>query len=136
MSGAKIGKSSILRPGSTVLSANKLTIGSNTVVGPGARIMNFVDVIIGNDVEIGPNIIIQTNEHLIEKYDEPLGKQGGKFSSIEIGDGCYIGGDVTILSGVKIKNNCLIGAKSLVNKDLEISGLYAGCPAKLIKIFT
>tara|TARA_B100001142_G_scaffold272596_2_gene279695 strand:+ start:266 stop:676 length:411 start_codon:yes stop_codon:yes gene_type:complete len=136
MSGAKIGKLSVIRPRSIVLSAKKLTIGSNTIVGPGARIMNFADVIIGNDVEIGPNIILQTNEHVIERYDKPLGKQGGKFSSIEIGDGCYIGGDVTILSGVKIKNNCLIGAKSLVNKDLEIPGLYAGCPAKLIKKFT
>ena len=133
--GAAIGASSIVRPDCLVIAPKRLKVGQNTIIGPRAKIMNFSDVVIGNDVEIGPNVTLQTNEHLILDPSKPLGKQGGIFLPISVGDGCYFGADVTILHGVRITNNCLIGAKSLVNKSIDVSGLYAGCPARLIKKF-
>ena len=135
LSGANISPSAILRPNCIVLYPKKLEVGSDTVIGSGARIMNFAEVFIGRDAEIGPNLVLQTNEHRIDEYDKPLGKQGAEYKPISIGEGCYIGGDVTILSGVNITKNCLIGAKSLVVKDITKPGVYAGCPAKLVKKF-
>lgn len=135
LSGATVGKSTIIRPSCLLISPKRFKIGHNSVVGANAKIMNFSNVIIGNDVEIGPNVTLQTNEHVIVDFLKPLGKQGVKFLDITIGDGCYFGSDVTILHGVRITNNCLIGTKSVVTKDIKIPGLYAGVPAKLIKKF-
>lgn len=58
---------------------------------------------------------------------------GGKIGKITVGDGCWIGTNVTILPGVNIRNGCVIGAGSLVTKDCEPNGLYVGVPAKRIK---
>lgn len=52
---------------------------------------------------------------------------------IEVGDNVYIGMKCTIMPGVKIGNNVVIGACSLVNKDVPDNSVYAGVPAKFIK---
>jgi acetyltransferase-like isoleucine patch superfamily enzyme len=51
---------------------------------------------------------------------------------IEIADNVFIGSDTTILPNVRIGSNVVIGACSLINKDLESNGVYAGIPAKRI----
>lgn len=53
--------------------------------------------------------------------------------AILIGDGCWIGANVTILPGVSIGDGCIIGAGSVVTKDCKSNTLYAGCPAKEIR---
>lgn len=55
-----------------------------------------------------------------------------KFGRIKIEDNCFIGADTTILPGVTIGKNCVIGAKSVVTKSLKPNGVYAGNPAKFI----
>ena len=52
---------------------------------------------------------------------------------VEIGENCWIGARVTILDGVKIGNNSVVGAHSFVNKDVPENVVVAGCPAKIIK---
>lgn len=54
---------------------------------------------------------------------------------IEIMDNVFIGANTTILYGVRIGENCIIGANTLVNKDLEPNGVYAGIPARKICSF-
>ena len=54
---------------------------------------------------------------------------------IEIMDNCFIGANTTILYGVRIGENCIVGAGSLVNKDLQSNSVYAGVPAKRIGSF-
>ena len=127
--GASIGKNSIIRPGALIINPGKLVIGKNTTVGMNTKFMNFASVEIGNDVEIGPNCVFQTNEHVISDVKRPLGKQGKKMSPIVVDDNCYFGADVTLLSGVKVEKNVLVGAKSLVNKNLKKLQFYAGVPA-------
>ena len=127
--GASIGKNSIIRPGALIINPRKLVIGKNTIVGMDSKFMNFASVEIGNDVEIGPNCIFQTNEHVFLDVKRPLGKQGRKMNEIVVDDNCYLGADVTLLSGVKVEKNVLVGAKSLVNNDLKKLQFYAGVPA-------
>ena len=52
---------------------------------------------------------------------------------IIINSNVYIGAGSTILQGVTIENNSVVGAKSLVNKTVKRNSLYAGIPAKKIK---
>ena len=56
-----------------------------------------------------------------------------EYGDIEIGHDVWIGNDVTLLGGIKIGNGSIIGAKSLVNKDVEPYSIVAGIPAKFIK---
>lgn len=52
---------------------------------------------------------------------------------VVVEDGCWLGGNVTVLPGVTIKKGCIVGAGAVVTKDTEPDGLYAGIPAKRIK---
>lgn len=55
------------------------------------------------------------------------------YDAITVGDGCWIGCNVTILPGVTIANGCVIGAGATVVKNTEPNGLYVGIPAKRIR---
>ncbi len=54
---------------------------------------------------------------------------------IEIRENVFVGSDTTILYGVRIGENCIIGSGSLVNKDCEPNSIYAGVPARKVGSF-
>lgn len=60
------------------------------------------------------------------------GKQKFDVGDVEIGDNTYIGGMCIITKGVKIGNNCVIGANSFVNKDIPSYSIAYGTPAKVV----
>jgi maltose O-acetyltransferase len=133
--GASVGSNTVIRARATIVNPRNLVIGENCTIGRNCNLMNFATVCIGNDVEIGPDCVFQTNEHVVETFDKPLGQQGATYQEIKIGDGCYVGANVTFLSGVQISSQIMIGAKSLVNKDLSDKGLYGGVPCRLKKVY-
>ena len=71
-------------------------------------------------------------------FDEEKGyvtdREYGK--PINIGNDCWFGGNVTILPGVTIHDNVVVGAGSVVTHDLESGAIYAGNPAKKIRDIT
>lgn len=89
-------------------------------------------------IEIGNNVHITSGCRVLQhgydwcvlhkKYGEVLGSCG----KVKIGNNVFIGVDTTILKGVSIGDNVIIGAKSLVNKDCLKPGVYAGVPAKYL----
>ena len=119
-------------------------IGNHVFVGP------FVEI--QKNVKIGDNTKIQSHSFICEKVT--IGKKCfishgvifindlikfGKiatnpkfFKKTRIGNSVIIGSNSTILP-VTISNNIVIGAGSIVTKDLKIKGIYAGNPAKLIR---
>ncbi len=66
------------------------------------------------------------------RNDNPKYKHVIKYGKIEIGEYSFIGANSTILPGVKIGDHCVIGACSLVNKDIPSGMVVAGVPAKII----
>lgn len=69
-------------------------------------------------------------EHRFDKHLENLNPN----ADIEIGNHVWIAQGVSILKGAKIPSNCIVGAKSLVNKKFEeVNCIIAGIPAKIIK---
>lgn len=127
------GERSILRDNVQFNHSENITIGSNSIIGPNS-ILNASDTIdIGNDFLGGPELIIYTSEHGIENDGLPFHKQPNKHAPVSIGDNVYIGVRVTILKGIIIGNNIVVGAGSIVTCNLESNAIYAGNPAKLIK---
>ena len=105
-------------------------VGKNFLANYNVTILDVNEVHIGNDVMIGPNTLITTVGHPIS----PKGRRKhlGLTDQVHIGDDVWIGGNVTILPGVTIGNNVVIGAGAVVNKDIPDNSLAVGVPAKVI----
>lgn len=87
--------------------------------------------IIGNNVSIGPNTLIISDTHELGNGKKRAGKV--IFNKIIIEDGCWIGANVTILSGVTVGSGSVIAAGSTVTKNVRPNTLVAGIPAKEIR---
>lgn len=88
---------------------------------------------IGKNSLIGFETAIITSTHNFDRADIPIKDQGMKSSPIEIGDNCWIGARVIILPGNKIGNNSIVGANSVITKDIPDSVIAAGILCKVIK---
>lgn len=87
--------------------------------------------ILGNNIRIGPNTLIISDTHELGNRKQRAGK--GIFKKIIIEDGCWIGANVTILSGVTVGSGSVIAAGSVVTKDVRPNTMVAGIPAKEIR---
>lgn len=108
-----------------------IEIGENFYSNHNLTILDCSNVIFGNNVFIGPNCSFYTAEHPIDFETRNKGLEYAK--PIKIGNNVWLGGSVTILSGVIVGNNVVIGAGSVVTKDIPDNCIVAGVPAKVIK---
>lgn len=90
-------------------------------------------IFLGNHVECSLRVTFLTHDGAtwcfrdLEKYKNVI-----RYGEIVIGDNCFIGANVTILPGVHIGSNSIVGAGSVVTKSLEGDSVYAGVPARKI----
>lgn len=109
-----------------------VSLGDNSGIGINATISGGVTI--GNDVMMGPECLIYTANHGMARRDVPMWKQ--EFSErkpVVIGNDVWIGGRVIILPNVHIGDGAVIGAGSVVTKDVPPYAIVAGNPAKIIK---
>lgn len=118
----------------------KLIIGENCKIGDNVHIAVGEKVIIGKNVLIGSKVLISDLSH--GNYSEgntqcnpevPPDNRPIYTEAITIGDNVWIGDNVCILQGVKVGDGCIIGANSVVNKDIPNYTIAVGSPAKEIK---
>ena len=88
-------------------------------------------VTFGDDCFVGPNVSIYTACHSTEPRERNSRKEWAK--PVSIGNNVWLGGNVTILPGVTIGDNCTIGAGSVVTRDIPSDSVAAGNPARVIK---
>lgn len=109
-----------------------ISLGNNSGIGINAFLGS--NTYIGNNVMMGPECIIYTSNHAFNRTDIPMYKQGfSRPEPVYIDDDVWIGGRVIILSGIKIGKGAVIGAGSVVTKDVPEYAIVAGNPAKVIK---
>jgi acetyltransferase-like isoleucine patch superfamily enzyme len=132
--GATIGKGSrVYTP--LILNNTKyrnLRMGKNCYVSRDVFFDLIDEIILGDKVTISMRCTFVTH---IDVGESPLNtnRYNIKTGKIIIGDGVYIGASSTILCGIKIGENAVVGAGSLVNKDVPAGFLVAGVPARVIK---
>jgi len=120
-----------------ILSPFMVDYGYNIFIGAGSflnhnvYLMDCATIRLGKNVFVGPNCGFYTAIHPFDVVERAAGLETCK--PIVIGDDVWIGGDVTILPGVKIGSGCVIGAKSLVTKDIPDNVLALGNPAQVVK---
>jgi len=111
-----------------VLSSGKLSIGSKSFINSGVMIDASVSVSIGRNCLIGDCVVIQdSNYHEIEQG------AGVKSKPVLIGDNVWIGRNSIILPGIEIGDHSVIGAGSVVTKNIPPRSLAAGNPARIIR---
>jgi acetyltransferase-like isoleucine patch superfamily enzyme len=91
------------------------------------------EISIGNDCMIGPSVLIRAADHRFDKLSELIRCQGHNPGKIIIEDNCWIAGHVTITRNVTIGSGSVIGANSVVTKDIPRNSIAAGNPAKVIR---
>lgn len=119
----------------TGLNAN-ITIGNNCYISANLTLLAGGSIEIGNDVLIASNVLIASENHGINPESTvPYMNQPLICKPVFVGDGCWIGEKVSILSGVRIGKKSIVAANAVVTKDIPDYSLSAGCPAKVIKFF-
>ena len=108
-----------------------IMIGDNFYANFGCVILDCNLVKIGNNVQLGPNVQIYTATHPINIKERISGKEMAY--PITIGDNVWIGGSSIILPGIIIGNNSVIGAGSVVTKNIPNHVVAVGNPCRVIK---
>ena len=106
-----------------------ITIGKRVFINFGCKFQDQGGIFIDDDALIGHNTMIATLNHNFKPSD-----RGSMFSApVKIGKKVWVGSNSTILPGVTIGDNSIIGAGSVVTKDVPPNTIVAGVPAKIIK---
>ena len=108
-----------------------ITIGENFYSNHNLVILDCAKVEFGNNVFIGPNCGFYTAEHPLDVEKRIKGLEFAK--PINIGNNVWFGGNVVVLAGVTIEDNSVIGAGSVVTKDIPENSLAVGNPCRVIK---
>lgn len=129
----------IIRPSSHIYTSNAnslIEIGEGTEIGNHSTISAHNKIIFENDVLTGPHVFISDHNHEYANPIVAICKQGVRCSSndkVVIGEGSWIGTNAVIVGNVSIGKHCVIGANSVVTKDIPDNSVAAGIPCKVIK---
>jgi acetyltransferase-like isoleucine patch superfamily enzyme len=107
-----------------------IDIGNNFYLNAGCHLLG--EISIGEDVIIGPQTVIWSRDHGIRK-DSLIRLQKHTAEPIMIGNDVWIGAHATILKGVHIGDGAIIGAGSVVVKDIPEYAIAVGNPARVVK---
>lgn len=111
-----------------------IEVGKNFFANYNCTIIDVAKVTIGDNCQMAPNVAIYTAGHPLHPVSRNSLYEYG--ISVTIGDNVWIGGNTVILSGVHIGSNTVIGAGSVVTKDIPDWVVAAGNPCRVIKKIT
>lgn len=109
-------------------------IGNNFYANSNCTILDCAKVTIGNNVLLGPNVSLYTPNHPVNAEERNAGYE--RALPITIGDDVWIGGSVTIIPGVTIGANTIIGAGSVVTKNIPPNVIAIGAPCRVLRPIT
>jgi acetyltransferase-like isoleucine patch superfamily enzyme len=110
-----------------------LKIGSNTSIHEYTFLDATGGIDIGDNVSIAHHSTIMSTSHSYKDKNIPIKYNPVQKQKVVIENDVWICAAVRILAGVTIKNRCIIGTNSVVNKDCESNSIYAGSPAEIVR---
>jgi acetyltransferase-like isoleucine patch superfamily enzyme len=128
------GQDCTIKDGVTIKAPGSLTIGDRVSVNQGCFINARGKVTIGSDVRIAHSVTIMSVNHRFSDTQQPIHKQGVDNGSVHIGDDVWIGSRSVILPGVRVASGAVVGAGSVVTKDVPTMSVVGGNPAKLLRV--
>lgn len=129
-----------VRPGCDLFAGGGgIVVGAKSDIGERNRING--DVVIGEAVLFGPDNYISSDDHCFEDVCTPVMDQGcysprkNGHSELRIGHGSWIGCHCAIVGDVHIGRHCVVGANSVVTRDVPDCCVVTGAPARVVKRF-
>lgn len=106
-----------------------IRLGSGVFLNFGCVILDVVEVTIGDKTQIGPNVQILTADHPRDPAEREAGLEFGR--PIRIGRNVWIGGGAILLPGITVGDDAVIGAGSVVTRDVPPGATVVGNPARV-----
>jgi len=110
----------------------RIKIGDRVNLGHQCMLDSTVSITIGDDTMIGHRTIIIDSDHKYDDPDTPIVRQGYVAAPIVIGRDVWTGAHVVIVKGITVGDGAIIGANSVVTKDVPPYAIVAGNPARQI----
>ncbi|MGY1779739.1 sugar O-acetyltransferase [Geodermatophilus sp. SYSU D01036] len=126
-----VGEGTEIRPPLYVDYGSNLRVGARCFANFGLVALDVAAITIGDDVQIGPNVQLLTPTHPVEP-----GPRRDKWEAAEpitVGDNVWLGGGVVVLPGVTIGADTVVGAGSVVTRDLPAGVVAVGNPARVVR---
>jgi acetyltransferase-like isoleucine patch superfamily enzyme len=117
----------VARPGEGII------VGDRTGIGDHCFFWGQGGIDIGSDVLFGPGVRIFSENHRFDRGDVVIRGQGEARGRVQIEDDCWIGGGATVLAGVRIGRGSVVGAGSVVVRDVPPQSVVAGVPARVLR---
>lgn len=112
--------------------ARFLHLGSHVYINHGLSLVDDTHIHIGDCTKLGPNVTLATAGHPI--LPELRGEHAMQYNlPIRIGRNCWLGANVCVLPGVSIGDNSVIGAGSVVTRDIPANVVAAGVPCRILR---
>ena len=125
---AEVGEGAVIRPPFHCDYGYNIQLGQNVFLNFNCVILDVCEVTIGDLTQIGPGVQILTADHPRDPEQRALGIEFGR--PIVIGRNVWIGGGALILPGVTIGDDAVVGAGSVVTRDVAAGATVMGNPAK------
>jgi len=109
-----------------------IELGNHVRINQGSLIVAHTQLVIGNDCLIGEYCSIRDANHN-SKAGNLIRTQGHSSAAITIGSDCWIGRGAVVLKGVTLHGGCIVGANSVVTKDVSSGATAVGIPARELK---
>ena len=109
-----------------------INLSESVYIGPYSFLGSNAQLSVGKDTLIGGHSYLITANHGTQDSAVPISEQGYTSRSITIGRNCWLGAHVVVLPGVTIGDRAVIGAGSVVTKDVPSGETWVGVPAKRI----
>jgi len=111
-----------------------IEIGNNTALNSYVMLNADIggEIRIGKNVLIGPNVVLRASNHVFEKKEMLIRNQGHNSGKIMVGDDVWIGANAVVLPDVEVGMGAVIGAGSVVNKNIPPYAVAGGVPAKQV----
>jgi len=130
----KAGKGLWLQPPFYCDYGSNIILGENVFFNFNCILLDVATITVGSRTLFGPNVQVYTATHPVNYRERSSGLEQGKL--IVIGEDVWIGGSAVICPGVTIGNRSIIGAGSVVTKDIPDDVMAAGNPCRVIKALT
>ena len=111
-----------------------IEVGENFFANYNLTVLDVARVRIGANAQIAPNVSIYTAGHPIHPDSRNSGYEYG--IDVTIGDNVWLGGNACVMPGVTIGNNVVIGAGSVVTKDIPDNVIAVGNPCRVVREIT
>ena len=118
----------------TVECTGTLRVGEGTIFGHHCTMAARDSVTIGIDCLIAEMVSVRDHDHCFDRLDVATRDQGFSVAPVSIGKNVWLASKVSVLKGVTIGDNAIVGANAVVTRDIPANAIAVGIPARVIRI--